>query len=68
LINNLNASLTDSLSLKTSATSGAAAYLFYLGVKAWRTKSNAEKFKTMSVKTYIPHIKANNLKIKIMHG
>ena len=28
----------------------AAAYLFYLGIKAWRTKSNAEKFKTMSVK------------------
>jgi len=27
-----------------------AAYLFYLGIKAWRTKSNAEKFKTMSVK------------------
>ncbi len=28
----------------------AAAYLFYLGIKAWRTKSNAEKFKTMSIK------------------
>jgi homoserine/homoserine lactone efflux protein len=28
----------------------AAAYLFYLGIKAWRTKSNAEKFKTMPIK------------------
>ena len=28
----------------------AAAYLFYLGIKAWRTKSNAEKFKTTSYK------------------
>jgi homoserine/homoserine lactone efflux protein len=28
----------------------AAAYLFYLGIRAWRTKSNAEKFKTMPIK------------------
>ena len=28
----------------------AAAYLFYLGIKTWRIKSNTERFKTISIK------------------